>query len=230
MAYAIIKNMASLAVSRVKLDVKLREAAGLFNEHLRFDQCAVYLRDEEHGGFGLRAGSGEKEGLIRAYGEDEGVIRLARKAGRALEVYRRNPGEVVWKGRIDQGLRGFRTVFVCPLMDNTRCCGFLYLKSRRKKTLSPDRIEVLKIAALQLVSLIKFHEMVEDYKEASGELEEMRGRLLNAEKFMTLGNMAASLAHEIKNPLVSVGGFASRIRRHLGDDSPVVPYVDQMLA
>lgn len=47
------------------------------------------------------------------------------------------------------------------------------------------------------------------------ELKQMRQKLANAERMAALGEVAAKVAHEIRNPLVSVGGFAQRLERKL---------------
>jgi len=49
---------------------------------------------------------------------------------------------------------------------------------------------------------------------ASGALDTIRttqDRLVQSEKLMALGEMVARIAHEIKNPLTAIGGFARRI-------------------
>jgi len=43
------------------------------------------------------------------------------------------------------------------------------------------------------------------------ELHDLRERLATAEKMAVLGEMATRVAHEIRNPLVSIGGFARRL-------------------
>lgn len=40
-------------------------------------------------------------------------------------------------------------------------------------------------------------------------------KLLRAKRFAAIGEAAARLSHEIKNPLMLMGGFASQVRRHL---------------
>ncbi|MEA1921805.1 MAG: ATP-binding protein [Pseudomonadota bacterium] len=50
-------------------------------------------------------------------------------------------------------------------------------------------------------------------------LNNAQSRLAQSEKLMALGEMATSIAHEIKNPLVSIGGFARRLHKKIPDQS-----------
>jgi PAS domain S-box-containing protein len=47
------------------------------------------------------------------------------------------------------------------------------------------------------------------------ELKQIRERLATAERMAALGEVAAKVAHEIRNPLVSIGGFAQRLESKL---------------
>jgi PAS domain S-box-containing protein len=50
------------------------------------------------------------------------------------------------------------------------------------------------------------------------ELEKLRERVIASERMAALGEMAAKVAHEIRNPLLSIGGFARRIEKRLDGD------------
>jgi signal transduction histidine kinase/FixJ family two-component response regulator len=53
---------------------------------------------------------------------------------------------------------------------------------------------------------------------ANKELQESRDLLIQAERLSAIGEMAAQIAHEMRNPLVSIGGLARFIQRHTKED------------
>lgn len=59
------------------------------------------------------------------------------------------------------------------------------------------------------------------------ESKRLREKLLKAEKLAALGEMAAKIAHEIRNPLISVGGFARRLEKKL--EGPLKDYATIMV-
>ncbi len=65
--------------------------------------------------------------------------------------------------------------------------------------------------------------------QVNRELTAIRERMVEAETMAALGEMAAGLAHEIRNPLVSIGGFTRRIRKKVGADSPLTMYLDVII-
>lgn len=50
------------------------------------------------------------------------------------------------------------------------------------------------------------------------ELRTLRERVIHSERMAALGELAARVAHEIRNPLISIGGFARRLEKKLSGD------------
>jgi signal transduction histidine kinase len=66
-------------------------------------------------------------------------------------------------------------------------------------------------------------------KGALRELSEAQRRIIEQEKLRSLGEMTANIAHEIKNPLVVIGGFTKRLAKRLRLDAADSRYVDIIL-
>lgn len=78
----------------------------------------------------------------------------------------------------------------------------------------------LALLAAQASVAIKNAQLFGAVREAERRLRETQGLLMQTEKLAALGEMSAKVAHEIRNPLSAVGGFARRIQRALGPGDP----------
>lgn len=64
--------------------------------------------------------------------------------------------------------------------------------------------------------------LMSDVSEARSDLHRSRMQLISSEKLAAVGKIAASVAHEIRNPLTSMKMWLSSIRKSLGDNPDVV--------
>ncbi len=64
-------------------------------------------------------------------------------------------------------------------------------------------------------------------EEEKGRLQE---RLVQSEKLAALGRITANVAHEIRNPLTSVGGFARRLQKRLTEGTAERQYADSIVS
>ncbi len=66
-------------------------------------------------------------------------------------------------------------------------------------------------------------------EELHQELSEMQSQLIHHEKMSALGELSSAIAHEIRNPMVSIGGFARRLYQSVPDDAPEKRYTQTIM-
>lgn len=66
--------------------------------------------------------------------------------------------------------------------------------------------------------LSKYTEQLEEkVLDRTREIEEMQVRLMRFERLAAVGELVSVIAHEVRNPLVAIGGFARRLKRGASD-------------
>lgn len=68
-------------------------------------------------------------------------------------------------------------------------------------------------------------ELEKKVHERTEELREKNNKLVEAEKLAALGKMANRVAHDLRNPLTIIGGFARRMHEKTPDDHPNKRYL-----
>lgn len=228
MGYDILSKIIEFTDSEEPLEKRLEDAAGLLADSFAFDQCAIYLLNTEKSKLNLSVVVGNKQGCQQEYKAGEGLSGLAMKQGKPIIITHSRPNKELWRGVYDKGALGFTTIICAPVKDDI-FYGILYLKNREKKTIPPKKRRLLDVITLQLATAIKNYECIIHLTDANKKMQDMQARLVHAEKLLALGEMAATLAHEIRNPLMSIGGFAKRLHQQLGPDSSHMVYVQRIV-
>ncbi len=118
--------------------------------------------------------------------------------------------------------------FVCvPLVTKDKAIGVICADNIYSRTpITAEHVELLSIFAFRAAQAIANAEAYEKLEERNRQLKETQERLIRSERLAVIGNMAAYIAHEIRNPLVTLGGFARAILRDYGDHKSIKQKVE----
>jgi signal transduction histidine kinase len=139
---------------------------------------------------------------------------------RALEE-RRVFHVVDWKKdpRVSRDLArrwGAASGLIAPLIAHERVFGLLVLTSAASHDWSPDEVEVAEALAAQAAIALDNARLYDHARQSYQELKDAQQRTMRTEKMAVLGTFAAGLAHEVRNPLNSIGLQLSLLERRIG--------------
>lgn len=119
--------------------------------------------------------------------------------------------------------------FSVPVISKDRILGTITLcRKHDQKGMSDDQEDryLLNTIATYISSGLENALLNIKLRDALRELGDAQRRLIEHEKLRSLGEMTANIAHEIKNPLVVIGGFTKRLAKRSHLDNSEGKYVD----
>jgi signal transduction histidine kinase len=162
-------------------------------------------------------------GLVIPLRPGAGILALTALEGRPFRITdaRKDPRiSPEWEGRL--GVDEFASV---PLMAKGKVVGVIVVDNKfNRKPITDEDLEFLSVFAIQAGLAVESARIYTRLEEASLEVQRTHHQLLRGERLATLGEMATHVVHEIRNPLVSIGGFARRLVRRLLDREPEGQY------
>ncbi|NVN89097.1 MAG: GAF domain-containing protein [Desulfuromonadales bacterium] len=120
------------------------------------------------------------------------------------------------------------TVFAAvPLLSRDKNLGMIAVDNPLSgNRITLDDLHFLQLLANQAAMAIENSMLYNRIEEAHSNLRDARERLVRGERLAAVGEMAAKLAHELKNPLITIGGFARRLLKTLVSNSREHRYAD----
>ena len=110
------------------------------------------------------------------------------------------------------------SAFVVPLITRSKVIGVMATDGVEGKGVPKDSREILEIFAPQIAIAIENAKLYKNLQDKMEELKRSQALLSRAEKFSFLGNLAARLAHEIKNPMTAIGTFIQLLPHRYDDE------------
>ena len=123
-----------------------------------------------------------------------------------------------------------RAVLCLPILKQARVLGTLYLENKlTPHAFTPARMAVLKLLASEAAISIENARLYRDLSERAETLRALQTELAHAGRLATMGQLAASIAHEVNQPIGAVRNNAHAALRFLAADPPDLKEVNEAL-
>jgi FOG: GAF domain len=100
--------------------------------------------------------------------------------------------------------RQARSILCLPLLNQAKIIGLLYLENNLSpRVFAPARIPVLKLLASQAAISLENTRLYRDLAEREARYREVQMQLAHANRVATMGQLSASIAHEVSQPLAA---------------------------
>ena len=121
--------------------------------------------------------------------------------------------------------------FVCvPLITKDEPKGVIVADNTYTgESITEDLVNTLTMFAGQAALAIENAETYKRLADKMNQLTETQHKLIRSEKLAIIGSMASYVAHEIRNPLVNIGGFAKSLARFTFADQKIKANIDIIL-
>ena len=118
-----------------------------------------------------------------------------------------------------------------PLVCHEKSIGMILVDNPDSgREISNTHMNILRLFANQAGMAIENSMLYNRIEEAHLTLKDAQERLQHGERMAAIGETVANLVHELKNPLVTIGGFAGRLLKSLPAETRQHQYADTMVS
>jgi len=122
---------------------------------------------------------------------------------------------------------GVLSLLVVPLLARDEAVGTLILvEDRRERSFEPAEVERAIAVSRQLALALLSSRLYEDLRTSYTELARTQAELVDRERLAALGELSASIAHEVRNPLGVIFNSIGSLRRLLKPEGDVELLLD----
>lgn len=231
-----ILKFSALINSSLNIIEVLDNAMKWAEEFIDAEASSVYELEEDNNELSIRLARGEKkravEGLKLNVGE--GIAGSVVATGKPV-VIQDVRNDKRFSDKIDRST-GFKTrSMICvPLILRDKPVGALQVMNKRNR--EPFRqadLELLnsmaQLIAVAMENAKLYQRLEEKFDMTSQELASTQKKLIRSERLAAMGHLVQGVAHEIRNPIMTIGGFAHRIKRELNHNFKLQKYIDIIL-
>jgi signal transduction histidine kinase len=233
---ALLKASALINSSLKTRDV-LNLAMKTAEEFMEAEASSVFELDPEKGDISVSLARGEKGVFMKSkrLKPGEGIAGWVIQTGKPIivEDVKKDPR---FSDRFDRET-GFvtRSLICVPLTIRGRIIGALQVLNKKDgNAFSQEDVELLTALAQQIAVALDnanlYQRLQESFELTEQELKLTQRKLIRSERSAAIANLVQGVAHEVRNPIMSIGGFATRMKAEVAEDSRLHRYLDIVLS
>lgn len=231
-----ILKFGALVNSSLNIEDVLNHAMLWAEEFINAEASSVYELDEESGELFVRIARGEKKTPAKQIKlkVGEGIAGIVVQSGQP-KVVQNVREERRFNDQFDKKT-GFKTrSMICvPLINRNKPLGALQVLNKKSgKTFSQEDLELLTMMAQQIAVALEnaklYNRLEKKFELTTKELKQVQEKLIRSERLAAMGHLVQGVAHEIRNPITTIGGFAQRAKQSVEENPKLNSYMDIIL-
>jgi signal transduction histidine kinase len=233
---ALLKS-SSLINSSLQTNEVLNFAMKVAEEFMEAEASSVFELDPERGDITVRLARGEKGVFMKSkrLQPGEGIAGWVIQNGKPM-IVEDVQKDARFSDRFDRET-GFitRSLICVPLTIRGRITGALQVLNKKDgSSFSEEDTELLIALAQQIAVALDnaklYQRLQESFELTEQELKVTQRKLIRSERSAAIANLVQGVAHAVRNPIMSIGGFATRMKADLAEDSRSQKYLDIILS
>jgi signal transduction histidine kinase len=231
-----IMKFSTLLNSSLNIEDVLDCAMMYAENFMAAEASSIYELDETKNQIFIRLARGEKKEPIKTIRLTlgEGIAGWVVQSGQPM-VIQDVRKEARFSDKFDR-MTGFKTrSMICvPLILRDSVIGALQvLNKKTEASFGKADLELLTSMAQQIVVAMEnaklYQRLEKKFEMTAQELKRTQEKLIRSERLTAMGHLVQGVAHEIRNPIMTIGGFSKRIKKALGPRGKLHQYVDIIL-